>query len=78
MFARLCGVVGVLILVMSMGWATTAIQFSNRDLAAAADLVVIGNCRATRCPGLSVVGSRLLFSPLSSRVLPFLTDHSGN
>lgn len=48
MLGRLCGSVCVLVLVVTMAWGTTALQFSNQDLAAQADLVVIGKCTDVR------------------------------
>lgn len=44
MLRRLCGAFSLLVLVATTGWATTALQFTNQDLAGQADLVVIGNC----------------------------------
>jgi len=44
MFGRLLGAVCLLASMVSMSWATTALQFSNQDLALQADVVVIGKC----------------------------------
>jgi hypothetical protein len=44
MFRRLCLAWSLLVLGATTGWATTALQLSNQDLATQADLVVIGNC----------------------------------